>query len=154
MDAVKQYFTFVLENVTIIDPPLVTSESIGMLRLGTTVKQLPQTMDGLYDKMVIGETEEGPDGKTTSIVFHRNGKEIINATADEDGKLFVMEVCGQFPGVNVNRMLFRVGDSIADLKRQKGVVSNGAAGWAAVFNGVNFNEDVNGKIYSITIDGW
>ncbi|MDD6227555.1 MAG: hypothetical protein PUA94_00745 [Bacteroidales bacterium] len=134
MDAVTHSYTFVLDNVAIKDKEadstqsvsytkpaegwMMTSEGVGPVKLGASVKSLPAKVDGLYTKM-----EDG--------CYFYNGDEQVMYVELNGDKIRGISVCGKNVGIKIGGKIFRVGGDSDVLKTQPGV------------KGVSYNDDAD-----------
>ncbi len=128
----------------------LTSQGVDKVVIGADVKKLPKSVDGLYDKVVVNsEYNAMEDETTTNATFTLNGKDVMSAMADDDGEIIWIGVTTNAVAVKIGDAYFQVGSLVKDLLKAKGVKKDES--YAAVYNGIQFNKDVNGKISEISV---
>ena len=129
---------------------VLTPQGVDKITLGADVKKLPKLIEGLYDKVSVkSEYNEVEDEQTTTATFTLKGKEVLTAMADDGGKIIYIGVSAKDISVKIGEAYFHVGSSVKDLLKAKGVQKDES--YAAVYNGIQFNGDVNGKICDISV---
>ena len=129
---------------------VLTAQGVDAITLDANINKLPKAVDGLYDKVVVkSEYNEVEDEKTTTATFTLKGKEVMTAMADDDGKIIYIGVSSKDVAVKIGDAYFHVGSSVKDLLKAKGVKKDES--YAAVYNGIQFNQDASGKIYDMSI---
>lgn len=129
---------------------VLTSQGVGAITIGANINKLPKSIEGLYDKVSVNsEYNEVEDEKTTTATFTLKGKEVLTAMAADDGKIIYIGVSSKDVAVKIGDAYFHVGSSVKELLKAKGVKKD--ENYAAVYNGIQFNQDGSGKIYDISI---
>lgn len=128
----------------------LTAQGIGAITIGANINKLPKSIEGLYDKVSVkSEYNEVEDEKTTTATFTLKGKEVLTAMAYDDGKITYIGASSKDVAVKIGDAYFHVGSSVKELLKAKGVKKDES--YAAVYNGIQFNQDGSGKIYDISI---
>lgn len=129
---------------------VITAQGVGPIAIGANINKLPKSVDGLYDKVVVkSEYNEVEDENTTMATFTLKGKEVMSAMADDTGKIIYINVPSGNVAVKIGEAYFKVGSSVKELLKAKGVQKDES--YAAVYNGIQFNGDVSGKICDISV---
>jgi len=129
---------------------VLTAQGVGAITIGANINKLPKSIEGLYDKVAVkSEYNEVEDEKTTTATFTKKGKEVMTAMADDNGKITYIGVSSKDVAVKVGDAYFKVGSSVKELLKAKGVKKDES--YAAVYNGIQFNQDASGKIYDMSI---
>ena len=128
----------------------LTAQGVGAIIIGANINKLPKSIEGLYDKVAVkSEYNEVEDENTTTATFTKKGKEVMTAMADDNGKITYIGVSSKDVAVKVGDAYFKVGSSVKELLKAKGVKKDES--YAAVYNGIQFNQDASGKIYDMSI---
>ena len=129
---------------------VLTAQGVGAITIGANINKLPKSIEGLYDKVAVkSEYNEVEDENTTTATFTKKGKEVMTAMADDNGKITYIGVSSKDVAVKVGDAYFKVGSSVKELLKAKGVKKDES--YAAVYNGIQFNQDASGKIYAMSI---
>jgi len=129
---------------------VLTAQGVGAITIGANINKLPKSIEGLYDKVAVkSEYNEVEDENTTTATFTKKGKEVMTAMADDNGKITYIGVSSKDVAVKVGDAYFKVGSSVKELLKAKGVKKDES--YAAVYNGIQFNQDASGKIYDMSI---
>jgi len=129
---------------------VLTAQGVGAITIGANINKLPKSIEGLYDKVAVkSEYNEVEDEKTTTATFTKKGKEVMTAMADDNGKITYIGVSSKDVAVKIGDAYFQVGSSVKELLKVKGVKKDES--YAAVYAGIQFNQDANGKIYDMSI---
>jgi len=129
---------------------VLTSQGVGAITIDANINKLPKSIEGLYDKVTVkSEYNEVEDEKTTTATFTLKGKEVMTAMADDNGKIIYIGVSSKDVAVKIGDTYFQVGSSVKELLKAKGVKKDES--YAAVYDGIQFNQDASGKIYDMSI---
>lgn len=104
----------------------LTSEGVGPVKMNMLIKDLPKSVEGLYDAFTISEDMDGH-----LLVFTLNGEKVMEARArydrwdvgnDETLAIYLIKVSSKsVVGIDIKGKLYGVGDNIKTLITNKSV---------------------------------
>lgn len=132
--------------------PVLTSHGVEQVRLGASLRALPDRIAGLYDhKRLEKEVDEMEEETMLTAVFYQNGQRVMTALGDEQGNLVFLTVEAPTIKIDVNGHYFGVGDPLQPLYLLKGVVIDESGAFAATYHGISIAPTPTGAIHAISI---
>lgn len=107
------------ENEVLENRPLLTPDSLGPVKLGMLVTEIPQDVNGLY---VSFTPEVTPDAQTF-IFSGEKGEPLFSAYDFLEGKVDIISLLSPTLGASVGEKILHIGDSFRDVLALPGAFS-------------------------------
>lgn len=132
--------------------PVLNSNGVGEVRLGASLKALPDHIHGLYDrKKLETEIDEMEEEALLTATFYLGKQRVMTALGDEQGNIVFLTVEAPTVKIDVDGHFFAVGDRLAPLYELRGVAIDETGAFACTYRGISVSPTPTGHIHSISI---
>lgn len=132
--------------------PVLNSNGVGEVRLGASLKGLPDHIHGLYDrKKLETEIDEMEEEALLTATFYLGKQRVMTALGDEQGNIVFLTVEAPTIKIDVDGHFFAVGDRLAPLYELHGVAIDETGAFACTYRGISVSPTPTGRIHSISI---
>lgn len=132
--------------------PVLNSNGVGEVRLGASLRALPDHIHGLYDrKKLETEIDEMEEEALLTATFYMGKQRVMTALGDEQGNIVFLTVEAPTIKIDVDGHFFAVGDKLAPLYGLRGVSIDETGAFACTYRGISVSPTPTGRIHSISI---
>lgn len=132
--------------------PVLNSNGVSEVRLGASIKGLPEHIHGLYDrKKLEKEIDEMEEEALLTATFYLGKQRVMTALGDEQGNIIFLTVEAPTIKIDVDGHFFAVGDKLAPMYELKGVTIDETGAFACTYRGISVSPTPTGRIHSISI---
>lgn len=132
--------------------PVLNSNGVSEVRLGASIKTLPEHIHGLYDrKKLEKEIDEMEEEALLTATFYLGSQRVMTALGDEQGNIIFLSVEAPTIKIDVDGHFFAVGDMLAPMYELRGVTIDETGAFACTYRGISISPTPTGRIHSISI---